>query len=133
MSTSTAEPIMCDCGHPATPSGCSTGYGVARDTGVPSCHACCYAQEKDDLRCAHRYTAYLAGDDKLPHTWTVVTWTGDLLGHVVAGSVTTRRIGRYVSTTYSHFRVRDIHGALWAGSSHGVGIYCRLRRMKGGK
>jgi hypothetical protein len=120
--------VMLDCGHWSEPSlvmdpnggiGGAAGYATTAD-GRRICYADADAAQRDELRTAARFTAYLSGDGK-----TVTTWSGGTLGRVTAQWESKRARKTYV-------RVTDVHGGTWSGQGPAEsGTYVSLRRVKG--
>lgn len=82
------------------------------------CPSCADDMQRDDMRDASRWSAYLATDER-----TVTTWTGGELGKVLS-------LTRNARQTF--VRVRDGHGHQWAGVGPAEsGTYVSLRRVKG--
>lgn len=71
------------------------------------------------------FWAYISGDGK-----RLTGWKGNTLGTVIASwPIKLTRRSWVHGKNYSHFRIRDVHGAMWHGrGSPGVAI--RLRAMK---
>lgn len=124
----------CECGHVAVASGSTTGYAVLRvektvpSTGVTipaegrACFACADELEREDLKQANTFFAYLSGDGK-----RITTWTGGKLADVT-GSVE-HKVGFHGSTRI-YFDAVDVHGVKWYGTTPGTGMYARMRRRK---
>lgn len=112
--------MLCDCGHPATPSTVSGGYGTDAE-GKTYCYDCCTERDNAALlaesRCVHYW-----GTDKggLP---SLTNWPGYVLGKLYPGRLHPwSRKRRYVSAV-------DCHGQRW----HGVGApgeWVTLRKAK---
>jgi hypothetical protein len=108
---------MLDCGHEPTPSGIGTGY-ARMPNGETLCYDCADNAQREDLKTATRYFAYLSSDDS-----HVITWSGGTLGHVTY-------LNRNRRQTF--IRMRDVHGRMWAGIGPSEsGTYVSLRRIKG--
>lgn len=108
----------CDCGHEAIPQGLGTGYARTPD-GRTLCYDCADNAQREDMRTADKFVAYLSSMNR-----SVTTWSGGVLGTVTQYGVSRAAHKCYV-------RVVDVHGAHW----HGVGpsesgTYVTLRRTK---
>lgn len=98
-------------------------YGISADDGM-HCYRCCHAHDVAQMLDRTKpFSCYVSGDKK-----TVSNWPGDKLGDIV--SYGEARTGFYGSVQ-AYFRVRDVHGGLWAGRGPGAGMYCTLRAIKG--
>lgn len=92
------------------------GYAVTPD-GRKVCPDCADDMQRDDMRTARRFVAYLSPDGR-----AVTSWTGGKLGTV------TRCTG---NTRQTFVRVTDVHGARWAGIGPAESGTCvSLRRVK---
>lgn len=131
--------MKANCGHDyeAQESG-ATGYATLGTAGTHNgrklrkgakiCYACADAAERATLKTAERAFGYLSQDRQ-----KITTWTGGELAVVRGIREHKRRMPRTGAPyTISYFRARDVHGAMWAGSSPGPGMYARMRRMKAG-
>lgn len=123
---------VADCGHEYhEPWG---GTGAAGYTTLPDgkkiCYACADERQREELKTADTFVAYMDHDD---HMKKIVTWTGGLLAKCDHVYLAKHRgfHGSYYLRWY--FRAVDIHGARWYGTSPGPGMYARMRRVKGGR
>lgn len=115
---------LLDCGHPASAHGeTDTGYGVDPD-GKKHCYECCHAKDREDMKTATSFFAYLSRDGA-----SISNWAGRKLG-----TVTTSRNYKAWGFGGQHWRysvrVVDLDGRRWYGTSPGPGMYCRLRPFK---
>lgn len=131
-----------DCGHlslPPDPSiGGASGYAVRRDN-TRICYACADAEEREALKTADKFFAYLSNEPE-PGTTdrrlsSITTWTGGHLMSIV--SIVWRRVG-FCDVTgrrpmSAFITARDVHGTVWIGRSPGHGMYARMRRSKRSK
>lgn len=110
-----------DCGHAIPHGGIGTGYARTAD-GRTLCYACADDAQREEMRTAQRFFAYL-GTPANPHSYPpVVTWSGGKLGSVTY-------LNRNDRQTF--VRVRDVHGNMWAGIGPAEsGTYVSLRRIK---
>lgn len=122
-------PFTPDCGHLVTPTPGSVGTGKATDpdTGATMCYPCAEAAEREAIKTATAYAAYLSSDGK-----RLTTWTGGTLAEVVsygAGSVhCTPTGGRY---RMEYVRAQTPDGVLWYGSKSDQADLITIRRSKG--
>lgn len=107
----------------ANPGG-GAGYAITPDEQM-ICYPCADASERDRLKTAEAFGAYLSRDGK-----RVTTWTGGELGQVTRWNYCrlTRR-SNWHGTDYRTVRVVDVHGAQWHGRGS-PGIAIKLRRAK---
>lgn len=118
--------MTCDCGHDATPSGSTTGYGRGIFDGKTYCFACCTLRDIADLRAKDRVTHYLSDDCS-----RVINWPGDVLMTVTARWQTSAG-GFARRTTITRVRAIDNHGQRWSGRGPGAGMYLHLRKLAKG-
>jgi hypothetical protein len=118
-----------DCGHQPSPhSEHTTGTAHTTD-GREICWTCADAEQREQLRTADTFTAYLtpvltAEGHTKGHALT--TWTG---GHLA--TVTVLTCGRHnIGGQLYRFRAVDVHGAQWYGTSPGPQMYARMRKAK---
>lgn len=111
------------CGHHPSPHGVFT-TGTAHTTdGREICYTCADQEEREALKTATRFCAYISCDGR-----RLTTWTGGDLGSVYLGSPHPWSSGpradrrRYLSAT-------DCHGTRWHGTG-APGMYATLRRCK---
>lgn len=121
-------PFTPDCGHTVTPKPGSIGTGKATDpkTGRTMCYPCAEAAEREAIKTADRYTAYLSGDGK-----HIITWTGATLAVVVSYGISSPRCtptcGRY---RMAYVRAETPDGVQWyVSKSDQMGVVT-LRRLK---
>ena len=127
--TDYTQPIMLDCGHLSTPRGCATGYAQTSDE-RRICYSCADASERDALKTAERFTAYLSNGPQGNEThYRLTTWTGGTLALVTSLTRGNHNIGGFLY----RFRAVDVHGGRWYGTSPGPGMYARMRRAKGNR
>lgn len=108
-----------DCGHHPSPhSKFATGTAHTPD-GREICWKCSNARERESLKTADRYFAYYTGEK-------ITTWPGGTLARV-----TIHYPSRCFGHKVVHFRARDVHGAMWYGTTLGEGMYCKMRKCKG--
>lgn len=109
---------LCDCGHEAFSEGLGTGYARTQD-GRTLCYDCADEAQREDMRTADTFTAYLSTMNR-----SVTTWSGGVLG-----TVTEYHVSRAARKCY--VRVTDVHGAHWYGVGPSEsGTYVTLRRSK---
>lgn len=115
--TAHQDVTLCDCGHPAEPSGISTGYARYCKCGILDCAGCatmCYtcAAEVEQAEMQQYGRAALYLDTKAR---TVSNWTGKLTFRVRQMSTGRHNMaGRRVDVWF-----RDSNGALWHGVQYG--------------
>lgn len=127
--TETTQPMMLDCGHMSTPSGCTTGYARTSDE-RRICYSCADDSERDALKTVERFTAYLSNGPQGNETaYRLTTWTGGTLARVTSLTRGNHNIGGFLY----RFRAVDVHGGRWYGTSPGPGMYARMRRAKGNR
>lgn len=66
---------MCDCGHLATPTAISPGYGRTAD-GKTICFACCGENDKKQLLEIGKLSGYISKNDA--GQWEFTNWPGSL-------------------------------------------------------
>ncbi len=66
---------MCDCGHLATPTTVSPGYGRTAD-GKTICFACCAENDKKQLLETGKLSGYISKNDA--GQWRFTNWPGSL-------------------------------------------------------
>lgn len=122
-------PTCADCGKdfPVLPKNHigGTGYAILPN-GAHVCYSCADARQREDLKTADKFGAYLSGDGK-----RITTWTGGELARVVGeGQSQTGWHGSNI--TYVNAVAPD--GSLWYGKGGGRGmcIVIRRRKAKGG-
>lgn len=119
-----------DCGHLSTPNRYLAGYATASD-GHRICYNCADVAQREDLKTADRFTAYLSVPQHTAtsHTTTgstLTTWTGGRLARVTYLTKCRHNIGGHLY----RFEAFDVHGQRWIGTSPGPGMYARMRRAK---
>lgn len=124
------ETLDLSCGHsvPAPKAGdCATGYATA-EGGLKICYECANAREREAMKSATRFAAYLHGAEG-----TITDWPGlklaQLEGHISKRKMYTPSGGSYELWT---FHARDLDGGLWACRGRGLGMLVHMRRMKDG-
>lgn len=117
------------CGHQPSPhSEYTTGTAYTND-GREICWSCADKQQKQELKTADRFVAYLTPATKGRFSATgyvLTTWSGGVLACIEYLSKGRHNIG---STLY-RFRAVDVHGQRWYGTSPGPGMYARMRKAK---
>lgn len=137
---------QCGATLPEPANGIGTGYGCGKSEPVefhadaptlkpgeslersPAiCHACCHANDVEQLRDRSRpFGAYVSSDGK-----SISNWPGGKLGEVVTGvPCALQRFSYTHGRTIHAYRVRDVHGNLWHGRGN-PGLFITLRPMKG--
>jgi len=114
------------CGHrlPTPPVTGATGYGTSSATGYTYCYSCLDAAERITMASADHVHAYVGGGE-------VTTWTGGVLGRVVAKRIGAPHGSRFGFFRIVSYRVRDLDGALWHGrTSDSAGTLVHLRRLR---
>lgn len=135
-----------DCGHLPTLHGSQADTAHHKDdNGVKTeiCYACAdrlHVQSLDTETKTDGYLSMKRGgvpmDPRFPKAsalsaeYSVTTWSGGFLMHVTRIK-TTKRYG-FHGIPYDDvtFNARDAKGRFWSGRGPGVGMYCRLRRIK---
>ena len=121
----TPKPL--NCGHEPSPHGeHTTGTGHTAD-GRELCWECCNRDERDALRTAQHYSAYLTCTEG--GTYALTTWPGGELAKVTAIWETSAG-GFARGTTIYRFRAVDDDGQRWYGTSPGPGMYARMHRAR---
>jgi len=121
--TNDTTPAALDCGHAPSPHGAFTNGTAHTHDGRKICCNCADAEERDQLKTATRFCAYVSGDGR-----RLQTWTGGDLGQVALGNPHPKSTGpradrrRYLSAI-------DCHGTRWHGTG-APGMYATLRRCK---
>lgn len=123
------------CGHPVPADlsdGVTSKYATRLTEGGEEeriCLDCALAEERAHLLKYSRAFGYLTREGG---SFRVSTFAGGELARV-----TSLRWGRrYTWRGYQDccfFRATDVHGQEWVGQGEGLGVYCRLRRARGGK
>lgn len=125
----TLAPELLSCGHLSTPptSGCGAAGYATRPDGTRICYTCADASERESLKTARAFTAYLSnGAHSTPTGYHLTTWTGGILANVTTLTRGNHNIGGFLY----RFRAVDVHGQKWYGTSPGPGMYARMRRAK---
>ncbi len=124
---------LLSCGHEPSPHGAHTTGTARRSDGSAICWTCADREQRDALKTAQTYTAYLTHlktDDGYVKASILTTWTGGHLANVTRLWQT--RIGGFLGRqTIYRFRATDVHGQQWYGTSPGPGMYARMHRAKG--
>jgi hypothetical protein len=122
-------PFTPDCGHTVTPVPGSVGTGKATDpnTGKTMCYPCAEAAEREAIKTADVYTAYVTNDGK-----RLTTWTGAELA-----KITNLATGSKVHTKNGWYCMRTVHattpdGATWYGRGSDDADVITIRRNKRG-
>lgn len=120
-------PFTPDCGHLVTPTPGSVGTGKATDptTGRTMCYPCAEASEREKIKTADVFTAYISADGR-----KLTTWTGGELG-----TVTSLTRGRKIYTKNGSHRLRSVtvrtpDGAEWYGRGSDNADIITIRRKK---
>lgn len=127
MATNSPTRNTLDCGHPPSSHGPLTTGTARTSDGQEICWDCSHHEEREALRTARSYTAYLMRD--AAGKVTLTTWAGGKLADVT--SYATRPVGFGFRPSRTYFRATDVHGTHWHGTSPGFGMYARMRRTKG--
>lgn len=122
------------CGHVPTPQpagSAGTGYG-SNMRGQTFCYACGERDERTRFDTAGQarepFVAYVTGDEKQAHGWTITTWTGAKLATVTsAKKIRTPRRDTIHGSHFYAITARDEKGREWYGRSS-PGIVISLRR-----
>lgn len=113
----------CACGHDATASGCTTGYGVTHD-GFKRCFACCGDDDRKDMIETGKATLYLTrGADK---SWKVTNWPG-----TASWPCSVSKGEHNLAGVRYDVRFIGPDKRVWAGTQYGDETQiCRCRRLK---
>lgn len=122
---------VADCGHRVQPAGGwplagAPMLGEAKDAdGSTLCYQCADDRQREDMRTARVFYAYVSRDQR-----RITSWPGGVLGEV-----TRYRSGRRIDTAHGWYRnvsvrVKDVHGAEWAGRGSDQKDSITLRRIK---
>ncbi len=105
-------PFTPDCGHTVTPKPDSVGTGKATDpeTGRTMCYPCAESDEREKIKTADTYTAYVSTDGK-----TLTTWTGAELAKITSRTRGARRYGKDGPYRMCSITATTPDGAPWYG------------------
>lgn len=118
-----------DCGHEPSPhSEHTTGTARTQD-GREVCWKCSYAMERAALLTEKCYMAYLTRGSEPRGQRVLTTWPGQLLARVTSSNTVKRRGFYGAAFELTYFRAADVHGQRWYGTSLGIGMYARMRRV----
>ncbi len=120
--------IATGCGHrlPIPPTTGAARYGTS-PAGYTYCYRCLDGADRIVMASADDAWVYMGKGGE------VTTWTGGILGRVVAQRTGTRRYSRSGFRRPVAYRVRDLDGALWHGrNSDAGGTVLHVRRMRVG-
>lgn len=107
-----------DCGHHPSPHHPTTTGTAHTADGREICYACADQEQREDMKTATAFCAYVSSDGR-----RLTTWTGGDLGRVHMGSRHPwSRERHYLSAT-------DCHGTRWHGTG-APGMWASLRRCK---
>jgi hypothetical protein len=125
-----AQSFTPDCGHPVSPApgDIGTGYATSAKTGKTMCYPCADASEREAIKTADVFVAYVSADRK-----RITTWTGGELAEV-----TSHVLGKKIRTSEGWYRVRAVtavtpDGAEWYGRGSDNADVITIRRKKGSK
>lgn len=111
-----------DCGHEATPTECSPGYGIDRE-GKKHCFACCAERDKTDMRENGKICLYLT---KGAEDWKVTNWPGSL-----SIPVPQPKTGRHNLAGSRYDVWFSFERKLWHGVQYGENTQiCHCKRIK---
>lgn len=120
-------PFTPDCGHLVTPVPGSVGTGKATDpvTGYTRCYSCIEAHERESIKIADVYSAYVSSDGK-----RITTWTGATLAVVTSYSSGSKRYSNDGYYRMRSIRARTPDGAEWYGSGKDDMDAITIHRLK---
>ena len=111
---------MLSCGHnPSAHSEYTTGTAHTPD-GREICCECADKEQREALKTETHYIAYLSSDGRS----NLTTWTGGVLAHITR----VWTVGNIFAGSLLRFWAKDIHGAMWYGTSPGPGTCARMHK-----
>lgn len=121
------ETIMptADCGHtyPEQTGVGGTGYATDRETELTMCYPCADERQREAMKTATVFQAYVADDGK-----TITTWSGGKLADITRRSESASPL-QYRGVIH-HIRATDAQGREWYGKNSGNGMVITLRLRK---
>jgi hypothetical protein len=113
--------MILDCGHEPSPHSESTTGTAHTPDGREICCSCADNEQREALKTATSFMAYLNSEGT-----KLTTWTG--------GELATIRqmwgVHNNMAGTIQRFRAVDVHGQHWYGTSPGPGMYARMHKNK---
>lgn len=117
----------CKAPFPVPPPTGTTGYAIHGKKKV--CFTCAAEIEREFMRRQGKSVLYLSEKN---HKLHVTTWTGEVISDNVWLISKRKTPQSYVSSEWVTVRF-TFDGAEWTGQGSGVGMYLRVRRLKGSK
>ena len=112
-----------DCGHHPSPHEPFTTGAAHTSDGREICYTCADREEREAMKTAVRFCAYVSSDGR-----RLTTWPGGDLGSVTLGNLHPWSSGPRADRR-CYLSVIDCHGNRWRGTG-APGMYATLRRCK---